>query len=33
LGVSFYNATDRGWNKNEDYKAPSIGFRLVRSAQ
>ncbi|PWT88045.1 MAG: hypothetical protein C5B55_13795 [Blastocatellia bacterium] len=33
LGVSFYNATDRGWYRNEDYKVPSIGFRLVRSAQ
>jgi len=33
LNNTFYNATDRGWYKDENYKAPSIGFRLVRAAQ
>jgi formylglycine-generating enzyme required for sulfatase activity len=28
----FVNATDRGWYGNEDYKFPTIGFRLVRDA-
>jgi formylglycine-generating enzyme required for sulfatase activity len=33
LNVDFFNATDRGWYRNEDYKVSSIGFRLARSAQ
>lgn len=30
---SFYNATDRGWYGNDQYKFPTIGFRLARDAQ
>ena len=33
IKVHFYNATDRTWFGNEDYKFPTIGFRLVRDAK
>lgn len=32
INEHFFNATDRGWSENEDYKFPAIGFRLVRDA-
>ena len=33
VNLHFYNATDRRWFGNEDYKFPTIGFRLVRDAK
>jgi formylglycine-generating enzyme required for sulfatase activity len=33
VNIHFYNATDRRWFGNEDYKFPTIGFRLVRDAK
>ena len=33
INKNFYNATDRTWYGNEDYKFPTIGFRLVRDAK
>ncbi len=30
---NFQDATDRGWLKDENFKFPSIGFRLVRDRQ
>ena len=33
IKTSFQNATDRGWLGDEDYKFPTIGFRLARDRQ
>lgn len=32
INEHFFNATDRGWSENEDYRFPTVGFRLVRNA-
>jgi serine/threonine protein kinase len=33
IGPDFSNAANRGWYRNEQYKYPTIGFRLVREAR
>ena len=33
IKTNFHDATDRTWYGNEDYKFPTIGFRLVRDAK
>ena len=33
IKTSFQNATDRGWLGDENYRFPTIGFRLVRDRQ
>jgi hypothetical protein len=29
----FYNATDRSWFGDENFKFPTIGFRLARNRE